>query len=219
MRLDPALAAFPRSFGPSMHESNHAAWRSLAAAIVDVMPPSLLCAPLVHPKKPTWGFDRLTLCVESCPVVRFGEKLLELVSPVVDSDVHTHTPCFIEDCMYHQTSYRVQDVLWRLGDIFTSPDIALAMLHPTSLSACLLGSPPAHLDSCMQACSDRSWVLSRVACQCASVVPSRPQCPSDYLSFARALESVVPAVATEHFHTPSPCSSGESTSRPGSFSS
>ena len=206
MRLDPALAAFPRSFGASMHESNHAAWRALGAAIEDSLPPSLLLASLIRPKKPTWGFHALTLCVD--PVVtadahlfrtvRFAETRLCLVEPVVDSEIHTHTPCFARDCMYHQTSHRIQDVLWRLGDIFTSPDVALAMLHPVAITACLLGEDPPEnpaLAAAVQACSNRPRVLA-----CMSCAPQ--ESPADYIRFATTLEAAVPLVTTEHCAQP-----------------
>ena len=188
MRLDPALAAFPRSFGPSMHESNHAAWRGLASAIADALPPSLLSAPLVRPKRPTWGFHGLTLCVEGGSVLRFAENRLAIVAPAPDSEVHTHTPCFIKDCMYHQTSHRVQDVLWRLGDIFTSPDVALAMLHPAACSS------PAIDPACVRDSDDRARVLARMHASTAAA-PVDP----DYLAFASALEAAVPPVAVQHY--------------------
>lgn len=201
MRLDPALAAFPRTFGGSMHEANHAAWRGLGAAIEDAMPPSLLLAPLVRPKKGTWGFRALTLQLEApprgagwrAPTLRFAETRLSHVEPVEDSEVHTHTPCFARDFMYTQTSHRVQDVLWRVGEIFTSPEVALGMLYPGLACACLQGDAPSRLVGCVEACSDRAGVLS-----CMPVAPLDPE----YLSFAHTLEGAQPPVSTEHYHQP-----------------
>ena len=191
MRLDPALASFPRDLGASMHDGNHAAWGRLASAIVDTFPPTLLSSPLVRPRKETWGFPRLTLCVTDGPVVRFAENSLSVVSPGLESEVHTHTPCFLKDCMYHQTSHRVQDVLWRLGEILTSRDVALGMLHPDIAVACIHGPPPSHMVGPVVACADRSHVLASMPSA------SRASC-ADYLAFAHALESVVPPITTEH---------------------
>ena len=203
MRLDPALAAFPRSFGGSMHEANHAAWKGLASAVEDAFPPSLLLAPLVRPKKPTWGFHALTLRVEQTgfagglPRISFAENRLGLIAPEVHAhtEVHTHTPCFAKDCMFHQTSHRVQDVLWRLGEILTSPDVALAMIHPAAVSACLRGSA---LDAVLapadvEACSDRKRVFDRMRAGCSSDLGS-------YISFAGDLEGVTPPVSMERYH-------------------
>jgi hypothetical protein len=195
MRLDPALAAFPASFGDSMHEANHAAWTALPAAIEDALPPSLLLAPLVRPRHPTWGFAALTLCVEDgAPrTIRFAESRLGIVHPALESEIHTHTPCFARDCMYHQTSHRVQDVLCRLGEILTSPDVALGMLHPTAVAAAIRGGTGV-CTAVAAACSDRARVLASMSSGASAL--------SDYVGFARALESAAPPVATEHYAAP-----------------
>jgi hypothetical protein len=200
MRLDTALDAFPRSFGASMHEANYNTWRMIVSAIEDVMPPSLLLASLVRPRKPTWGVHALILRVEHGQPrkICFDASKLVIVEPVPNSETHTHTPCFARDCMYHQTSHRIQDVLWRLGEILTSPDIGLAMLNPAAVTACLQGIVPPHFDDIIEACSDRARLLESMA----SSLPISPSALSEYVIFANTLESTAPPVSTAHYHPP-----------------
>ena len=152
-RLAKALNEFPRSFGAGQHEAVYHAWHCLKACVEDAMPPSLLCAPLVRPRRPTWGFPALTLRVSTEGVVRFAETQLQPVAPVRDSEVHTHTPAYSPGCLSSQTSGRIQDVLWRVGEALLAPGMAacvtggsgepaapehlLAQMRPTA------GAPPA----------------------------------------------------------------------------
>lgn len=122
--LQRALDAFPRTFGAGQHEAIYHAWHHLKTCIEDAMPPSLLCAPLVRPRRATWGFHGLTLQVSDAGVVRFAETDLQAVAPGGNSEVHTHTPAFSPCCRSFQTSAKVQDVLWRLGEILLSPGVA-----------------------------------------------------------------------------------------------
>ena len=118
-----------------MHAQNYQAWHGLKQSIEETFPPSILSLPLVKPKRDTWGFRRLTLCVQptdAAPIVAFAERTLEHVSPQQVSHLlaHTYSPPHIKECMLHQTSQRIQEVLWRLGEVATSPHVSLCMLKP-----------------------------------------------------------------------------------------
>ena len=107
--LDDALASFPRSFGTESHEANYRAWWCIRTAIEDTFPPSLLCAKLSKAKRPTWGFDSLTLEVFPGPVLRFKERELKWIpTPPVDSSVVSYTPIGDKACLAVQTGARVQ---------------------------------------------------------------------------------------------------------------
>lgn len=128
----PKLGADPTEF----HTHNFHAWSSLKKAIEATFPPSLLSAPLVRPKRDTWGHERLHLKLKpgknEVPVVCFTQQSLQHIRPVdlAQSSAHTYQPAFVKDCMLHQTSQRLQEVLWRLGEIATSQHVAACMLRP-----------------------------------------------------------------------------------------
>lgn len=191
--LPAALALFPRSFGDSMHESNFRAWRELKSAVEKAFPPSLLCSPLVRPKRHTWGYSKLTLQVGCCGDVYFAERTLESVpaaSKLQEGGVHHYTPAFAKECLLGQTSHRVQDVLWRLGEVVTSHDVAACMLHPKALSGALQGNAA----QCMQHLSDKSAVMSSMQCSSQQQVVD-----PDYLDFTKALDAAVPSVELAQF--------------------
>lgn len=140
--LSEALQAFSEKIptydfdeGQSLHASNYEAWHTVKQLIENAFPPSVLTLPLVKPKRDTWGYQNLTLQIQptgGAPVVAFAERTLEHVSPsrVAHHLAHTYSPPHIKECMLHQTSHRIQDVLWRLGEIMTSHHVAKCMLHP-----------------------------------------------------------------------------------------
>ena len=172
-RLKAALDGFPRSFGAGQHESTYHAWHCLKICVEDALPPSLLCAPLVRPRRATWGFPALTLHVSDAGVVRFAETELQAVAPNRDSEVHTHTPAYVHNCLSYQTSARVQEVLWRLGEVLLSPGVA-ACINPHGGAP---GVPPAPAD---------------LLAQMRPTGGKTP--PADYLDRMRRIEAMVPPV-------------------------
>ena len=204
--LASALAAFPRSFGAqNMHESNYRAWHAIRPAIEAAFPPSLLLAPCVRPRRPTWGYPCLTLEVlpasHPFPLLRFAECSLQRVDP----DGGPLSP--IKDCLLNQTPHRIQDVLWRLGEVATSPEVALCMLHPRSAMAELEegAGDAALLQRLSLDCSDRQDVIRKMAGQgrqgLASSVADAKVCP-DYADFTRALDATVPPVVLTRLPQP-----------------
>lgn len=175
--LQPALDSFPRSFGADPCDATYHAWHALKYRIEDAIPPSLLCAPLVRPKRQTWGLAGLTLGVSPDGTVRFMETQLQPVSPAADTEVHTHTPPYMRHCLAFQTSARVQDVLWRLGEAVLSPGVAVCMLHPE-----LAGDPAA----AGQALAPEALLTS--------MRPLTGPAPEPYRRAMRALEATLPPV-------------------------
>ena len=133
--LAAALRGFPRSFGAGPRETLYHAWHSLKYHIEDAFPPSLMCAPLVRPGRASWGFPTLTLRVSPQGTVSFAETELQPVAPPRGSEVHTHTPAYVPQCLSFQTSARVQDVLWRTGELLLSRHIALCVVRPELAAA------------------------------------------------------------------------------------
>ena len=201
--LAKALEAFPRAFGPEgagMHESNYHAWLTLKSAVEATFPPSLMCTPLVRPKRHTWGFPSLTLRVGDGGEVFFRETdlqstFLEAHQPCEGAGaVHYYTPVFAGECLMGQTSHRVQDVLWRLGEIVTSPEIALCMLHPSSASASMQGMPPPDHAERAADCRNRGATLNRMFL--SSPHPKRKE---EYMELTRRLDAAVPPVELKSF--------------------
>ena len=129
-----------------MHRKNYEAWHCARQFVEATFPPSLLSGPLVIPKRDTWGYNKLTLAIDDevqpgvpGPRVRFAQRALEHVksAAVRNSVAYTYQPAYVKECMLHQTSQRIQDVLWRLGEIATSPDMAICMLRPDLAIAAL----------------------------------------------------------------------------------
>jgi len=218
VRLDAFADAVPLS--DDTHEQNFRAWHSLKSAVESAFPPSLLSAPLVKPKRDTWGFSRLTLSAQTGnpPRLRFAETSLELVKadPSLAGAAHSYSPAFIRECMAHQTSQRVQDVLWRLGEVALSQDVATCFGAP---GACLLAlgldqqqpgaalgldqqQPGAALGLDQQQSDQPVACLGARAALQAMGAPERAAEP--YARLVEALRSVVPSIYT-HFY-PSPCS-------------
>lgn len=192
----------------NMHEQNYFAWHSLKKSIEEGFPPSLLSAPLVKPKRETWGFKRLTLDVElgdvdanrvSVPTVRFAESSLEHITAecATASCAHTYTPPFIKECMLHQTSQRVQDALWRLGELIISPEISSCILEP---QAALARWVPTHEDKRNLASQPPPQPAHVLHYMDTSLPPE--QVGEGYSALIRALEGMVPPIVTNYFPHP-----------------
>jgi len=206
--LAAALAAFPRSFSgdpeADMHESNYHAWHTLRAAVEATFPPSLLLAPCVRPKRPTWGYPRLTIEVATegtMPSVRFAESTLQPVDPATSCGAQSPVASYHKDCLLNQTPGRIQDVLWRLGEIVTSPDVALCMLQPRAAKLALDGGQTRQGAQGLS----RLEVMQRMPgggappAGLARDFPTPASTSPDYLEYARALETAVPRVYVTNY--------------------
>ena len=220
--LRPALESFPAFFtgdgsGADMHANNYRAWRALRNAVEDTFPPSLLCGPLVRPKRSTWGYSRLTLDVSAAPLcLRFIQRSLDVVAPTPDENVIA-TPAGSRECLMQQTSARIQDVLWRLGEIVTSPEIALCMLYPRAASASIDGVKDPVLANYAEFVKERPLVLSQLDMPCVSGgsgsrlaarmtanqhAEAGVEIDSHYLAYTARLEAILPPVDMARYSKP-----------------
>lgn len=194
--LKQSLKAFADSFqgneDQGLHETNYSTWPRIKSSVERAFPPSVLCAPLVKPSRTTWGYSKLTLsavhpATSAVPCVRFQENTLELVSaPCTVGEVHLHTPAFIKTCLAHQTSWRIQEALWRLGDVVCSCDVVHCMSSPLqALDQIDSPSPKQHLDS-----------MSTVSSFMQSI---EKQNQDAYMQYVSALESTIPKVQAHFF--------------------
>lgn len=184
------------------HRQNYAAWHCVKAAVEETFPPSLLSAPLVRPKRDTWGYQRLTLSVQQqpgeTPAVLFAERSLQHVCPrhVAHTAAHTYQPAYIKDCPLHQTSQRLQDALWRLGEIATSPSLSLCMVRPAAALESVL-KPPASSDvRTLEFHLSVGASLDKMTSK-----PFQPPTEEGYMACMEALDLSVPAPETTFLPT------------------
>jgi hypothetical protein len=219
-RLLPALASFPAFFtgdgaGADMHDNNFRAWRALRNAVEDTFPPSLLCGPLVRPRRATWGYSRLSLDLSVAPLaLRFAQRSLDVVGPAAEPQPQPQTPAGSRECLAQQTSARLQDVLWRLGEIVTSPEIALCMLYPRAAAASLEGVTDPALGTYSDFVRERPLVLSQLDLPCVSGArlgagPSANEHAAaaadvdpHYAAYTRRLEGIMPPVGSVRYDPP-----------------
>lgn len=140
-----ARAAKPASLYEDLHAHNYRIYPDLQQLVQDAFPPSLLYAPLVNPKRPTWGYSNLRFGVWSEKngfpvVVTLLSYDFERVDPDPSSVAHTYTPAHLKKYSSSQTSQRLQEVLWRLGEVACSPEVRLCMDHP-HLALATLSAP------------------------------------------------------------------------------
>jgi hypothetical protein len=185
-----------------LHRQNYAAWHCLKAAVEETFPPSLLSAPLVRPKRETWGYPRLTLSVQrnprDAPSVLFAERSLEHVIPknFTASVAHTYQPAYIKDCALHQPAQRIQDALWRLGEIATSPSLSLCMVRPDVALENLLKPP--ELDS-TRTLAFHMTVGAALDKMCTKPIPLPTE--EGYVACMEALDLSVPEPVTTFLPT------------------
>ena len=136
------LLRFPKDPSPYMHCLK--VWGRLKHAL-QAVPPSLLCPAVYPPSRGTWGYERLRLAqagslrIEPGPLTWIDKDVLGPKEPITSPQE------------------RLYDILFRLGEAATSPEVAHLMLDPQSLRACLRGEAAACPDL-----SDRRHVVQRM---------------------------------------------------------
>lgn len=153
--LERTLACFASEFQPlgdgeGTHAHNYRCWFMLKAGLEAAFPPSVLCAPLVRPKKSTWGYKALTLDVAAGPVAFFSENNLQALADGVTGPgcAHAYTPAHSKCHASAQTSQRIQEILWRLGEIATSPQVSACMTVPHLSVHALKGTVNGAISDC-----------------------------------------------------------------------
>ena len=114
--------------GTEVHTKNRTTWPRLCERVLASFPPSMLYHATSLANRPTWGFDRLTLCaialqapgecrsgVLASMAVHFAETELVCVLP---SPPASRNPAYAP----LQSQSRTHDLLWRLGAVALSPE-------------------------------------------------------------------------------------------------
>lgn len=125
----------------NMHIANKLDWINLSTCIENALPPSMLCRALTVFKRPSWGYNNLKLQVTQNGALRFEPQQLTWHSGTEHNEMlalvpgcHAYIPVLNSTCHPTQTSWRVQDMLCRLGEVACSYDIASCMLFPHTMS-------------------------------------------------------------------------------------
>ena len=141
-----------------VHSKNRITWPRLCERVRASFPPSMLYHATSLANRPTWGFDRLTLRaialqaqgewgggVLASLAVHFAETELVCVLPSPPASRNpAHSPL--------QSQTRTHDLLWRLGAVALSPEVADVMLDQRTRQAIQTSNPHAvlaHMRSCV----------------------------------------------------------------------
>ena len=142
---DLSLLQFPQP--GSSYSSPLQNWGSLRGILERAIPPSLMCPSLYPPNKGAWGFRRLDL--------KTGDRLRINTGPITWMDKEE-----MERCKKHSSGLpdRLYDILTRMGDAATSPEMAHLMLSPETLFRILAGE--AVEKSSMPDFTDRKFIIN-----------------------------------------------------------
>ena len=155
------------------------AWPTLKASIQNTIPPSLLCPALSSSNRDGWGYKHLSLQLASKQLlINPGPLQWIKKGTYIQTDIHAG---LITD--------RFQDILFRMGDTATSPEIAHLMLQPESMLDCL-----AHRDSKpdLSLINDRDRIIESMSAQPNPAI----------LSCIKLLVAQLPPVTPQTFPTP-----------------
>ena len=156
------------------------AWSALRSNLEAAVPPSLLCPSVHEAGRDGWGYARLRLALS-------GPKLLVRPGPLqwVTRADGAQPPS-------GALSERFHDMLVRMGEAATGPEIAHLMLQPQSL-CCHLSGLDGGAD--LGLLTDRGRVL-------AAMSEAKPETHPAFLSCIRLLVSKLPEVTPQTFPTP-----------------
>ena len=131
---------------PDPYDTCREVWGRLKRTLEEHTPPSLLCPTLYPPNRATWGFKHLKL--------RMGESPFIYAGPLAWIDKE-----HLDQCREHSSGLpdRLHDILLRIGEAATAPEVAHLMLDPRSLTDALAG-----LRTPLPDLSNRQFVLNRM---------------------------------------------------------
>jgi hypothetical protein len=103
-------------------------WVDLVDKLEEALPPSLLCPALNPPSRSSWGYKELKLKSD-------GEVLYIHKGNMAWIEKGSYPPCPIGNAAFADspTPHRLMEILFRLGEVATSPEIAHLLLYPNSL--------------------------------------------------------------------------------------
>ena len=148
--LDEALEAFQAKHPvQGMHALNRSMWVSLAADVQEAFPPSLLCPLLAAQHRSSWGVPQLALETTEDGALGFRRTPLAWID--TSAWEFQHDRQVLEETLLNASApggpdeaynCRIKDVLWRLGEVCTSPEVATCMLHPKGVLESIAGRQP-----------------------------------------------------------------------------
>jgi hypothetical protein len=136
-------------------------WEKLKSKLETTFPPSLLCPALAPPNRGVWGYGRLSLRMEGD-----DEDDLRIHRGRLTWQDRAQTKTQQANAAEAPESgpTRLQDILFRIGDVATSPELAHLMLFPESLMQHLEGdSLPPNSSDIAAVCKDRAQVIDLMA--------------------------------------------------------
>ena len=166
-----------------------AMWGKLKQIIEDAVPPSLMCPSLYPPSnRGAWGYRRLDLnmnegklCIRPTPLQWIEKEALGHKEPG------------------EKLPDRLYDILTRMGEAATSPEVAHLMLSPTTMSDYLAGKRvEASVAQSLKNFEDRNYVINAMAAMKHEISTDSPQ----FLDIIQKLEACLPVVGVRQFQTP-----------------
>ena len=133
-------------------------WRGLKSTFESSLPPSMLCPAIDPPNRGTWGYARLSLKVnEATGKVYIHHEPLEWL----ERSKYTS----MKDFGIHYNPERLRDILFRMGEAVTSPEVGQLLFNWKQLSTYMNGDVDCLGDSESYKAfyADRSNVLREMA--------------------------------------------------------
>ena len=175
--LLPSLQSKPDPQAP--YTNSLLAWPTLKASIQNAIPPSLLCPSLSSSNRDGWGYKQLQLQVLSKQLL-INPGPLQWIKKGACIPTEPHAGLITD---------RFQDMLFRMGETATSPEIAHLMLQPESMLECL---------SEINSAPDFSLINDR-----NNIIQSMSNPPNHaFLSCVKLLVSKLPPVTPQTFPAP-----------------
>jgi hypothetical protein len=160
-------------------------WMHLKQNLEDSLPPALLCPALCQSYRDGWGYPRLTLSTHH-------NMLLIHSGPLQWIDKSSYAPSTLSAGILAE---RLQDILLRLGETATSPELAHLMLQPQSLSDCLSNIPT---ETDLTLITNRARILQSMS----NPNPDLTSSNSAFLNCIRLMVACLPSVTPQTFPAP-----------------
>lgn len=161
-----------------------ATWGKLRQILEEAVPPSLMCPSLYPPvNRGAWGYSRLELGMEQ-------GKLCIRPSPFQWTDKSAFSQPLEKG---EKQPDRLHDILIRMGEAATSPEVAHLMLSPTTMADCLAGRP-VDADK-VKHFTDRNYVIHAMGRD------KQPE-PAHFIESINKLISCLPVIGTRQFQKP-----------------
>jgi len=172
-------------------------WNRLRQIMENAVPPSLLCPSVHPPSRGTWGYQRLLLAV-----YELNGSLQIQPSPLtwIDKDSLGQKELIASP---HE---RLYDILFRLGEAVTSPEMAHLMLDPKSLNAALAGEKRVEQ---LPDYSDRKYVIEQMGSKAPECTGAHTTSNGEFIPFnaqfiacLNQLVKSLPASTERQFRSP-----------------